>query len=77
MDSPRAAQPLLEESGDPLLEDEPVTHGGTSGLLCGIVFSVACTCSAAAVIQKERGTDGAMIFAASYLMELSLVSATA
>ena len=38
----------------------------------GLVTAAVCTCTAASFIFFTRGSDGAMLFIASYLMELSL-----
>ena len=59
----------------PLVADAPHTSAKgvcSNEFATGIVFSVACTLSAAAIVYKERGREGAILFGASYLMELSL-----
>lgn len=60
-----------EHEHEPLVESAEAPEKAGS-LACGIIFSIACTLSAGAVVHSESGNAGVMTFVAAYLMELSL-----
>lgn len=81
LQSPRSVEPMLPTSyQDPeqqsLVQDESSASAHPTqdrrGFVRGLLTAAVCTATAATFVFFTRGSDGAMLFIASYLMELSL-----